>query len=414
MLTLSEPQAIFLNGLNTKYRAYVGGFGSGKTFVGCLDLLMFAGQHPGTNQGYFAPTHPDIRDIFYPTIEEAGVLLGFTTDVNKSEKVVSLYRNGTHYGTITCRSMHDPASIVGFKIARALVDEIDLMATDKAETAWNKIVARLRLVIPGVVNGIGVTTTPEGFKFVYKRWAEDPSESYSMVQASTHENRKYLPDDYIATLEETYTPELVDAYVRGQFVNLKSGTVFNSFDRRKCRSREVIKEKEPLKIGMDFNVTNMSAVIYVMRDKVWHAVSELSGIYDTPAMIQTIKEKWPEHHISVYPDASGGSRKTVDASISDISLLEQAKFAVYANKSNPLVKDRVISANMAFSNGLLMVNDSECPEYAKCLEQLAYDTNGIPDKKSNLDHLPDAGTYPIAFAMPVRKPATKVNISFAR
>ena len=45
-----------------------------------------------------------------------------------------------------------------------------------------------------------------------------------------------------------------------QFVNLKSGTVFNAYNRIKHRSTETIQDKEPLRIGMDFNVTNMSAV----------------------------------------------------------------------------------------------------------------------------------------------------------
>jgi len=61
-----------------------------------------------------------------------------------------------------------------------------------------------------------------------------------------------------------------------------------------------------------------------------------------------------------------------------------------------------------------MVNDAACPETAKCFEQLAYNKNGEPDKSSNLDHLPDAATYAIAFEMPVRKPATKLSVRFAR
>lgn len=414
MPSLSAPQGIFLNGLNTKYRAYIGGFGSGKTFVGCLDLLKFAGEHPGTRQGYFAPTYGDIRDIFYPTIEEAGAMLGFRVDIKVGNKEVHLYRGRAYYGTIICRSMDNPGSIVGFKIARALVDEIDTLPKDKATLAWNKIIARLRLVIDGVVNGIGVTTTPEGFLFVYEKFANDPTESYSMVQASSYENEEFLPPDYIDSLLETYPAELVDAYVRGQFVNLKAGTVYNSYDRIKHRSIESIKEKELLRVGMDFNVTNMSAVVYVVRGKEWHAVDELKGIYDTPSMIQTIKERYPEHSIRIYPDASGVSRKTVDASTSDIALLEGAGFAVYANKQNPRVKDRVLAANMAFQHGLLYINDDKCPEYAKCMEQLAYDQNGEPDKKSNLDHLPDAGTYPIAFEMPVSKPVANINVRFAR
>jgi len=414
MPSLNAPQDIFINKLNTKYRAFIGGFGSSKTFSGCLDLVIFASKHPKTRQGYFAPTYSDIKDIFFPTIEEAAALMGFTTDIKVGNKEVHLYRGRLYYGTIICRSMDNPASIVGFKVARALVDEIDILPKDKANLAWNKIVARLRLKIDGVENGISVTTTPEGFKFVYSKFAEDPTASYSMVQASTYENEEYLPDDYIDTLIETYPKELINAYIMGEFVNLTSGTVYNSYNRITHRSKETIQEKEPLRIGMDFNVTNMSAVVYVMRDKVWHAVDELKGIYDTPAMVQTIKEKYKEHNIRVYPDASGKSRKTVDASTSDIALLEQAGFLVYANKSNPLVKDRVISTNQAFSSGLLLINDTMCPEYSRCMEQLAYDKNGEPDKNSNIDHLPDAGTYPIAFELPIVKPVANLNVKFAR
>ena len=195
-----------------------------------------------------------------------------------------------------------------------------------------------------------------------------------MVQASTYENEKYLPDDYIATLEETYPSELISAYIMGEFVNLTSGTVYNAYDRVANRSAETIQEKELLFIGMDFNVTNMSAVVYVHRDKEWHAVD--------------------------------------DASVSDISLLESAGFSVYNHKKNPYVKDRVLSTNKAFIDKRLMINDKMCPEYARCMEQLTYDANGEPDKKSNIDHLQDAGTYPIAYEMPINKPSTKFTMRF--
>jgi len=414
MLSLNAPQDIFLNKLGTKYRAFVGGFGSSKTFSGCLDLLIFAGNNPKTRQGYFAPTYSDIKDIFFPTIEEAAHMMGYTVDIKIGNKEVHLYRGRLYYGTIICRSMDNPSSIVGFKIARALVDEIDILAKDKANLAWNKIVARLRLKIDGVENGISVTTTPEGFKFVYSKFAEEPTASYSMVQASTYENAEFLPDDYIETLIETYPDELINAYINGEFVNLTSGTVYNAYNRITHRSAETIQEKEPLRIGMDFNVTNMSAVVYVMRGKEWHAVDELKGIYDTPAMIDVIKERYPEHNIRIYPDASGKNRKSVNASTSDIALLEDAKLSVYANKANPYVKDRVMATNKAFSSGLLFINDTICPEYSRCMEQLAYDKNGEPDKSSNIDHLPDAGTYPIAFELPVVKPVANLNIKFAR
>ena len=105
MPTLSAPQDIFLNGLKTKYRAYVGGFGSGKTFVGCVDLLTFFGKHPGTVQGYFGISYPSMRDIFYPTFEEAAHMMGFTVVIREANKEAHVYRNGFYYGTVICRSM---------------------------------------------------------------------------------------------------------------------------------------------------------------------------------------------------------------------------------------------------------------------------------------------------------------------
>lgn len=415
MLSLSNPQSIYLNKLNTKYRAYVGGFGSGKTFVGCLDLATFAAKHPKTVQGYFGPSYPAIRDIFYPTFDEAATLMGFRTEVRESNKEVHLYRGRKYYGTVICRSMDNPNSIVGFKISRALVDEIDILDTKKATNAWNKIAARLRLVIDGVINSIGVTTTPEGFKFVYERFANNPTESYSMVQASTYENLDYLPPDYIDTLIETYPEQLITAYLKGMFVNLTSGTVYSSYDRAKHASFESVQPNEPLFVGMDFNIGKMAATIYVMRDKAFHAVDEIVDGYNTPTVAQTLKERYKDqgHEVFIYPDSSGKNRTRMGgASESDIAILQQEYgFTCRYKATNPAIKDRVNATNAAFDHGKLFVNALRCPQTASCFEQQSYDKNGEPDKEGGKDHQNDASTYPIAYEMPIIKPMTREDFN---
>lgn len=390
-----------------KFRAFVAGFGSGKTYVGCMDIAKHFCEHPRVDQGYFAPTYPHIRDIFYPTIEEVAHSFGFKVRIKTTDKEVEFFRGSIYYGNVICRSLDNPDMIIGFKIGNGLIDEFDLLPTDKARLAWRKIIARLRWPTDGVKNGIAVTTTPEGFRATYQIFSEDIqrrpalSTNYGLVQASTYDNEANLPDDYIPSLIEAYPQELIDAYLNGKFVNLKSGTVYRAYNRRAHTTDATITEKEPLRIGMDFNVGNMSAAVYVVRNGTWHAVEELTGIFDTPAMIGTIKNKYPQHNIRVYPDASGASRKTVNASTSDIALLSQSGFGVLVNASNPLVKDRVLATNLAFERGRLLVNDKKCPTLAKCFEQLAYDENGMPDKRSGLDHLPDAATYPIVHEMPI-------------
>lgn len=382
-------------------------------------MLMFAGENPQTVQGYFAPTYRDIRDTFWPTLIEAGESLGFNVVVRRADKECHLYRGKIYYGTIVCRSMDDPSAIVGFKIARALIDEIDILPKDKAETAWRKIIARMRLVLPGVVNGIGITTTPEGFRWVYSAFKSERRPNYSMVQASTYENAEFLPPDYIETLRADYPDELISAYLMGEFVNLTSGTVYRNYDRVRCRSAETIQPNEPLHIGQDFNVNNMASVINVHRpdgvnaakdQQGWHVVGELGGILDTPSLVRTLREKFEGHAIYIYPDASGKSRKTNDASTSDIAILRQAGLKVRAKDANPPIKDRVLALNTAYSKGKLWVNDKAAPDFAESQEQQAYDKNGVPDKTTGHDHKNDAQGYFAHWTMPVVKPVFLTGI----
>lgn len=416
MLSLSNPQNVFLNGLNTKYRAYVGGFGSGKTFIGCIDLLIFFASHPGTVQGYFGPTYPAIRDIFFPTFDEAAQMMGFRVEFRESNKEAHVYRGRAYYGTVICRSMDNPHTIVGFKISRALVDEIDILPIKKATDAWNKIIARLRLVIDGVQNGIGVTTTPEGFKWVYSQFANDPTPSYSMVQASTYENQKYLPPDYIETLMETYPAQLISAYLKGMFVNLSSGTVYRSYDRVKHDSKESVQFGEPLLVGMDFNIDKMAATIYVLRGKAMHAVDEIVDFYDTKAVGNELNRRYPGHKIAIYPDSSGKNRSTsAGVSVSDLHILENDfGFECRYKSQNPPVKDRINATNAALDKGLLLVNSMRCPTVAACLEQQIYNESGEPDKKGGKDHQNDATTYPVAYEFPIERPITNPRFIMSR
>ncbi|MDE3023700.1 MAG: terminase family protein, partial [Pseudomonadota bacterium] len=367
---LAEESSIYYDIQVLETNNYVDEYGfihhnSGKTYVGSSAMCQHFYEFPRINQGYFAPSFPQIRDIFYPTIEEVAAATGLRVKINQGNKEVHFYEGTKFRGTTICRSMDDPANIVGFKIGNALIDELDVMKKEKAQLAWRKIIARMRYKVAGIRNGIDVTTTPEGFKFVYEQFFKVPNEKpelkalYGLIQSSTHENARFLPDDYIPSLIATYPENLIEAYLEGQFVNLVSGSVYPDFSRTENHTDEVIEVSEPLHIGMDFNVFNCTATVGVIRNNQPRILSELTGVRDTPAMIQAIKERFFGHHVTVYPDASGDSNKSVNASLSDIQLLKDAGFAICVNGTNPLVKDRVMSINTAIlcnSERKLLVN----------------------------------------------------------
>lgn len=412
MPSLNVPQAQFLS-LDQKYRAFVAGFGSGKTWCGSAALMQHVWQWPRVNSGYFAPSFPQIRDIFYPTVEEVAHDWGIRVKIHETNKEVHCYSGKQYRSTILCRSMDKPGDIVGFKIGQALIDELDVMKMDKASQAWRKIIARMRYNTPGLRNGIDVATTPEGFKFVYAQWVKalrdkpELRDLYGLVQASTYDNAANLPDDYIPSLRASYPPQLIEAYIRGQFVNLASGSVYPNFDRRLNHTDETIEPGETLHVGMDFNVLNMTSVINVIRNGEPRQLAEAVKVRDTPTMARVLRERFEGHSIIVYPDAAGGATSSKNASESDHALLKQAGFSVQVNGSNPRVRDRVNSVDAMMLNDKgerrWRINTDRCPQTTEALEQQSYDASGEPDKTTGHDHPPDALGYFMVKRFPVRR-----------
>jgi hypothetical protein len=406
-IELSTPQFAFVNARD-RFPALVAGFGAGKTFAGIVRAVTLKCRYPRESVGYYLPTYDLVKKVGYPGFEEVLDAMEIRHRLSKSDREIEV----AGAGKFIFRSMDNPASIVGYKHADAVVDELDTLKTEDARKAWNKIIARNRQKRPdGSLNTVAVATTPEGFRFVYEKWKKQPdavARGHRLFKASTWSNAQNLQPDYIQSLQDSYPANLLAAYLDGEFVNLTSGSVYSEFDRELNDTRETIQPNETLHIGMDFNVQNMAAVIHVQRNGEPHAVGERVKILDTPAMIRSLQDGFPDHPIMVYPDASGGSRKSVNASESDLTLLRQAKFQVCVNASNPAVKDRVLSMNAMIHAGgkrRYRVSQDRCPHYVEALEKQAWDVNGEPDKSSGHDHVNDAGGYFIVYRYPIKKPA---------
>ena len=89
-LNLNVPQFEFYS-MEKQFRAFVGGYRSGKTFLGCVRICILALSYPGIKVGYFAPTYPQIRDIFYSTIEDVAELFGMTVETKQSTHQVRIF-----------------------------------------------------------------------------------------------------------------------------------------------------------------------------------------------------------------------------------------------------------------------------------------------------------------------------------
>ena len=388
---LSETQKEFIK-CDKLYTGVVGGYQSGKSEALAVKTIVNLLRAPNVPRAYYLPTYGLIEDMLVPKFER---LLGENLKIDfthkkKESKIVCAY------GEIWMRSMDNPDSIVGYSVGGASVDEVDVVHKKKVKEAMKRISSRnsYKTIIPSTTDYV---STPEGYGFMYEFFKERANDNKKLFVLDTLKNKGNLAEGYVEGLIEQYghDPNLLKAYLHGEFVNLKSGNVYNKYERNKNNTHRRVLSDDTLHIGMDFNITKMSAVVHVIDDGIKKAVQEFTDVYDTPAMINEIRKMFPHHPVVVYPDASGKNRKT--SGKSDTQLLKDAGFTINTRNRNPLVRDRVTEANKAFENayGIVTykVNISTCPKYTQALEQLGYDTNGEPDKASGLDHVTDAGTY---------------------
>lgn len=403
-IRLSGPQFDFVTATE-QFPAFCGGFGSGKTFAAVSRAITKKLQYPHQSVAYYLPTYDMVRTIGFPRFGELMEEMSLARTFNKTDATIDF----GSYGQVMFRTMDTPERIIGYEVADSLVDELDTLPIEKARDAWNKIISRNRQKKPdGSINTVAAATTPEGFRFVYERWQKNPVPGYRLIKAATATNAKHLPDGYIESIRASYPSSLVAAYLDGEFVNLTAGSVYAEFDRHLNASTETIQPNETLHIGLDFNVTKMSAVIHVLRGDDPHAVAELTDVFDTPAMAKLIADRYKAkgHPIMVYPDASGNSRKSNNASESDISILRSFQFNVCVNPANPAVKDRVLALNAMINKSgarRYRVNPQNCPMLVEALEKQAYDKNGEPDKTSGFDHELDAAGYFVVYRYPIVK-----------
>ena len=393
---LHPGQLAFVDDEDSQILAISAGYGAGKTRSLAAKVVSLA----IANQGYVGcimePTGPLIRDIWlndFDNFLEAYEIPHTFRASPLPEYVLHLPNGDTK---ILCRSFENYQRIIGLNLAFCVADEVDVVNYSITSKAFPKILGRLR---SGVVRQFAAASTPEGFKWLYNEFGSPDALTRTdrkLIKMKTTDN-PHLPDDFVERLKANYDPSLLKAYLEGEFVNLTTGQVYDRFDRKKHVIDSVDTGNEPLHVGVDFNVGNMSAVIGVRLNNKLMIIDEVSGSHDTDTLAQEIKRRYADRRIYVYPDASGGNRST-NAAQTDIQILEAYGFSNQSGRSNPPVRDRVASVQALLENGKGQIRlqiTKNCKRTIECLELQSYTEKGEPDKDAGYDHMNDALGYTV-------------------
>jgi hypothetical protein len=392
---LHPGQLAFVDDTSTQILGISAGYGAGKTRALCAKAVMLAAANQGFIGAVMEPTGPLIRDIWQTDFESflEAYEIPYTFRASPlPEYMLHLPGGDTK---ILCRSFENWSRIIGLNLAWVLADEIDTVTPSIANKAFPKILGRLR---SGNVRQFGAASTPEGFRWMWNTFGSDEAKARPdrhLIKMRTVDN-PHLPPDFIERLEANYDPSLLRAYLDGEFVNLTTGQVYDRFDRAKHVVSELPDtDREPLRVGVDFNVGNMSAVIAIRLGSSLLVIDEIAGAHDTDALAQEVVRRYPHRRMYAYPDASGGNRST-NASQTDVQILESYGMSNQSPRANPPVRDRVAAVQALLENGKgqvrLQVSET-CKRVIECLELQCYTDRGEPDKDAGFDHMNDALGY---------------------
>jgi len=376
----------------------VGGYGSGKTYVGALRGLYLSNQNPGMAGMYVSPTFSLAKKTIIPALKEILDRAGILYNYHATDHVFSFTSFG---GDIWIGSGDEPKTLIGQNLAWAGVDEPFIQSIIVLE----KMIARVR--IKNAVSELFLTGTPEELNWGYDMALNNENRfDVGVVTASSLDNH-HTSELYKQNLLRAYTEEQIKAYVEGQFVNLTMGRVCKPFNR----NDHVVRRNDmaellttfPIEFGIDFNVDYMSAELFVDINGYMHFFDEIRlNNSDTFEISEAIRDKYPNCSLS-YPDATGKSRKS-SSTTTDHQILKDAGFTIKVKNSNPPVKNRVNTWNWLLKEKRVTI-DPNCVNLIRDNEIMTW-KNGDLNKTGDLSltHAFDAGSYPAFYKYQLKKP----------
>ena len=390
-MQLTPPQSeIFCN--PARFRNCVAGRRFGKTHLSVTELLKAATSGKNKNCWYVAPTYGAAKEIAWDmlihTIPEEYIIKS-----NESALTLKLI-NGS---VISLKGAEKPNNLRGRALDFVVLDEF----ADMRPEAWYEVIRPSLSDRQGSALFIG---TPKGRNHFYDLWASgmNGADGWASFQYTTLEGGN-VPESEVEAAKIDLDERTFNQEYRAEFVTY-SGLIYYAFSRE--LSVADCSDEGTLHIGMDFNLDPMSAVICIRKGEMLYAVDEIV-MYgsNTDEMVTEIKDRYPNRYIIVYPDPASRQRKTSAGGRTDLSILQNAGFAVKAKKSHALVRDRINAVNsrlLSSSGERKLFVSPKCKQTIKSLERQTYKEGTSIPNKDGFDHMNDALGYLVEYLFPVR------------
>ena len=391
---LTKPQSkIYAD--DNRFRVVVAGRRFGKTFLSVTELVTQALKGKRRVCWYVAPTYKAAKEIAWDMLL-AFLPKEYIQKTNESSLTVTLW----NASIISLKGAEKPDNLRGRSLDFCVLDEF----ADMRPEAWYEVLRPSLSDRQGSALFIG---TPKGRNHFYDLWTRgaDGNTDWQAFQYTTIDGGQVTAEEIEAAKRDLDERTFNQEY-NAQFVNYQ-GIIYYNFDRTESVSK-ITDDGSMLHIGMDFNLDPMSAVVAIREGSTLKIMDEIV-IYgsNTDEIVDEIKTRYPSRQICVYPDPAARQRKTSAGGRTDLSILQNAGFAVKVRDKHSAIRDRINSVNARLKSAdgqrHLMI-DPKCKQVIKSLERQTYkEGTSQPDKDSGFDHMNDALGYLIDFLYPIKR-----------
>ena len=373
----------------------VGGFGCGKTWVGSLRAIYLSYLNSGILGMYVSPTFAIAELTTIPIIKDILSRLEQDYTYNQTKHIFHILRWD---GFIKIASGDDPVSLKGGNMAWAGIDEPFV----QKRLVFEEVQRRVRHPL-AKHKEIFMTGTPEELGWGYDLCMNtEKNYDVGFVYGKTKDNLFLGGEngDYYKGLFAAYSEQQRKAYLEGNFLNLMQGRVYGEFDRDKNIYKLPRHEAFDICAGLDFNVDYMTAEIFYNMGSGVHFFDELRmANTNTFELAEKLRQKYA--NITIYPDPTGGARKT-SSQKTDFEILKSYGYNVCA-RQRVEVRDRINAVNRMFRLKRASIEPGTCPWLVKDLERDVWKSGDIDKTEPTLTHAGDAAGYAIEYLYPVNE-----------
>lgn len=389
-LKANTHQKAFLKDETSKLLHLSTGFGGGKTFVLCYKLIQLSWANQNMHGGLVVPDFKDFKRDVLPEFEHILESHHVPYKFHGSEHHFSFpWTKGRLYVASAEKKLRGP------NWAYAGINEVTLMPLVR----YKEVIGRVRVKEAKQAQVVSVGT-PEGYSSeYYEYFIERPPKSLNVIYGSTFDNSENLHEDYITNLENSYDSKMIEAYLKGMWVNMTGNQFYYSYNPAKNLNRSFNRDTfTEYLIGMDFNVDPFCASIWGYDGHRIYCIDQvkLEGDkgYSTNNMINALASRgYNPGNSVIYPDPAGQARSTKGQP--DIVVLRAAGFHVEHRSKAPSFRARQLNMNNLLDKGRIVINPDLAPDVRKDFEAVEQDKITLEKKKTNpkLTHFSDGVDY---------------------